>query len=87
MAGARHTWVIDKVGVLTVLAFTAVYVAAVVIAGAPLAYAGVMLFIGAVALAVKIYQRARDNREALLFFDYMNEQTVWDQERYLNGAE
>lgn len=74
-AGVRTTWALDKVDVLTVVIYAGIYIACMVMLGGPWTLTVGMLVLAASVLAFKVYQRARDHREALLFFEWMNEQT------------
>jgi hypothetical protein len=75
VAGVRHVWALDKPDVFAVVVYVGAYVASAVIVGAPWVLSVVTTVVAGSVIAFKVYQRARDHREALLFFDWMNDQT------------
>lgn len=75
VAGVRHVWALDKPGVLAIIGYVVVYAGSVVIVGAPIGWALGVTALGLLTIGYKIYDRAKDHREAIEFHAWMVENT------------
>lgn len=80
VAGAKHSWLLDRAEVLAFLTYQAVLAAVTVIAGGPIWLLWVYLAAGFVPAFVRWVQRSAQAAEARDFYEWMTKLDGWDED-------